>query len=273
MYDDEFYNVNGFNAEGYDRQGLDVNGHKKVTPISLAVFHDSPTMTTQARVYDRLNTGKDTILTQFSQVMGQFNQHDIPMPEWLRDGVSSAAAYADTQLPSRTNGEHIVHFGLSAIGNYIRPIVDKIPEGPQREKFIILLDTFRTQAYVDHRAHSSTNPSFVGMDNSQTELHGLYTQLRAMGVDINNNEINAFFDNVVIPDLASPDSLHINPGLMKTLLNQTTSFEQYFAIVDDAKAQGFSPVTDRTASYIQLIYVRSLDYARGVMGVSPEQQQ
>ena len=117
------------------------------------------------------------------------------------------------------------------------------------------MNTLRTQTYVDYRGHSdATN------NNGIAELQGLYTELSALGIDVNAGNLNQYFTDTIIPELSS--TLNVNSGLIKTLLNQITSYEQFYANVDDARAQGFKPtITNNLLYYNQIIPIRTLAYA------------
>jgi hypothetical protein len=71
--------------------------------------------------------------------------------------------------------------------------------------------------------------------------------------------------------------LNINPGLVKSMLNQFTSFEQFYSLVDDAKAQTLKPVIDRgfEGGYTLpgSLPVRSLEYIRGTSPLLYQQVQ
>jgi len=115
-------------------------------------------------------------------------------------------------------------------------MIKAMPSGEQ-ENFRLIMDAFRTRAYVDARA---INPSDHVSNPSQAELSGLYVELAAKGVNVNAANFDQYLNNTLIPNLSV--TLNINPGLVRTLLNQITTFERAFASVDDIRELGFDPV-------------------------------
>ena len=253
LYDNQGYNVNGFDADGYDRDGLNPDGFYKLNPIAKANLAPNYMMNNQAGAHLAMTSGKTALENQATAVATQFNEH------CTNDALKTSVIAACEYIPgSVSDGDRITGRGLEGTAQYIVALTNMLP-ADKRERFALLLDTYRVQAYVDSRAHAGMNPSIA-------ELGGLYTEL-----GIPHGTINQFFNDVVIPDLSV--ELNVNPGLIKTLLNQVSSYEQFYSLVDDAKAQGLEPVMASGGSYNQSLNVRNLEDTQWIIQKEMDKQQ
>ena len=263
--------IAGWHKDGYyltpgretDDNGKDIHGNTvwpTIEPVPSPELFGSHLINTQSGVTSAVRYGKEDLDEQAGLISDQFTEHGTTNTS-LRDSVIHSCT---NPTGNSGIGDSIISNGMWSISNYIVNIKGQLPSD-QQERFSLLMNTYRTQAYVDYRGYHESDPL---KNPSQAELITLYNQLDG----INPGQINTYFNNTVIPYLS--ETLDINPGLVRTLLNQITSFEQFYAIVDDARAQDFVPVPSLSdiPSYNPQTPIRNLDYIQEFITAAESQQ-
>ena len=242
-------------AEGYDYNGLDKNGFTKLEPVVAPIIVSGVALnaTSQGTANVVMNTGKSNLTNNFTDVIALFNQHG---------GTNSVVAQSVTNAHNGMNfnstlGGQIGERGFYAISRYLVTMRDQLPEN-KRNEFMLLMDAYRTRAYADWRSHGDQGAA------ANAELNGIYTQLLSMGVGANAANFDTYFEDTFIPYLSA--ELNLNPGLIRTLLNQMTGFERFYANVNDIDALGPQAVTsDHGGGLYSPWPDRTLEYIRGII--------
>jgi hypothetical protein len=124
-----------------------------------------------------------------------------------------------------------------------------------------LMNAFRTKAYVGHRGH--------GVDTSDAELTGLYNKLGDVTADNIDTKMTALKS-----ELAA--ILGVNPALIQSLFNQITGWEQFYANIDDARSQNFTPTTEYVNYYNfanPIVPTRNLAYIDDLIRAAEQRAQ
>jgi len=262
-HDTDGNDINGdkwYDADGYDYQGLDVNGFAKLEPVAAAVMYPNSSIISQSRAGTAIDWARGLLEQNADNVKTQFSAHGGSNPAF-RDIVMAACDSSKIPGAIPETGDSIVNNGISAISRYIVEIAQAFPLGEERDNFNLIMDAFRTRAYVDARSIKVNDPT----DNpSQAELTQLYIELAAAGVNVNAANFDQELNNTIIPNLSA--TLNINPGLVRTLLNQITTFERAFASVDDIRALGYDPTMNNLGRpYAQQFPIRNLSYIHSLL--------
>ncbi|MCL2044333.1 MAG: hypothetical protein FWG89_09355, partial [Treponema sp.] len=252
-YDGDGKKENGdmwYNEDGYDIFGFDKNGFEYLEPVAVPDVRASAT--TQSLVSLRLEVGRNALKNNFADATELFNgQHAVPPHlHSHKDAILGSMSYEE---PVGTNlAGWYGNAGFYAISEYIITMRDLLPED-QQEKFMLVIDAHRTREYAEWRTYGDAGAS------ATNELKGIYNELLGMGV-VGANE--AGFENYMkkefIPDLSR--DLGINPGLIKTLLNQMTGWERFFALINDADAQNLGAIIGGSAPMYAKWDTRTLEF-------------
>jgi len=266
-YDNEDYDWKGLHKEtrldrdGYDKDGNDKWGvHKSVKPIDKVDMYDSTLIKNQGNAHfatgwarSMLAQNADAVYNQFNGIKEQWNAEGKSIPSFMETIIQTCNKEKMPIFP--TTGSHILGRPLANISEYIAAMIYAQPEG-ERDNFRLIMDAFRTRAYVDARAISGGNPSIA-------ELEQLYTALTAAGIQLNHASHYDFLKDTFIPGQA--EILNISPKLVQTVLNQITTKENAYASIDDIRALGLNATMPDAGVDNQDVPIRNLSYVRTVV--------
>jgi len=258
--DENGYDYNGLDVNGLDRDGYDADGndkfgvHKSVQPVNKRNMPNSNTVEVQSDAGVLVATLRRHLEASADATKLQFMEHGGTNPHF-RDVVMALCDLS--KAPELlVSGDNLINSGIDAFSKYLAEFIQVFTIGEERDNFNLIMDAFRTRAYVDARVVAQNDPA---ANPSQEELHDLYVQLAAAGVNVNAANFDMYINETLIPNIST--NMNISPVLVQTLLNHITTNERAYASVDDIRALGFNPVMSGRP-YEQLVPIRNLNFVR-----------
>jgi hypothetical protein len=238
-------------AEGYDYQGIDINGFTRLpdppTPVP-DIRNSNLINNTQASASTTTRIGKNAINNNADAVKNFFNQYGGTNPTFTN--IVTTACTEGKVYATEVSGDEVIHGGLNMTGRYIIAMTNALPSTDQA-KFRLMMDAYRIMAYNGNRGH--------GDNTSEAEQESLFIQLNAT-YNVNLANFDTKMNEMII---ALSGALNIPRELVQTLLNQITGVERFYANRDDILALGLVPVTPEftnISNYTNFYPTRSIQF-------------